>query len=83
MNTKKWQAKRIKHNSVDRIAVYFENSKELISRIKTIEGAQWSQQNKVWHLPDTEVSSKPYHFVSQKRFWVDVRFIVHILVHLH
>jgi integrase/recombinase XerD len=60
MNTKKWQAKQIKHNSVDRIAVYFENSKELISRIKTIEGAQWSQQNKVWHLPDTEENRKRF-----------------------
>jgi integrase/recombinase XerD len=60
MNTKKWQAKQIKHNSVDRIAVYFENSKDLISRIKTIEGAQWSQQNKVWHLPDTEENRKRF-----------------------
>jgi hypothetical protein len=29
------------------------------------------------------VSGKPYHFVSQKRFWVDVRFIVHLFVHLY
>ena len=60
MNTKKWQARLVKYNSVDRIAVYFDYSKELISRIRKIEGAQWSQQNKVWHLPDTEENRRRF-----------------------
>ena len=48
-----WVAKLIKHNSENRIAVYFEKSQDLIARIKQIEGARWSQQKTVWHLPDT------------------------------
>jgi hypothetical protein len=48
-----WSAKLIKHNSEKRIAVYFEKNQDLIARIKQIEGARWSQQKTVWHLPDT------------------------------
>jgi integrase/recombinase XerD len=48
-----WAAKLIKHNSENRIAVYFEKNKDLIARIKQIEGARWSQQKTVWHIPDT------------------------------
>ncbi|MFE3849465.1 tyrosine-type recombinase/integrase [Flavobacterium sp. LB3P45] len=48
-----WAAKLIKHNNENRIAVYFEKNKDLIIRIKQIEGARWSQQKTVWHLPDT------------------------------
>ena len=50
MSSIKWQAKLIKLDRVSRIAVSFENSQELIGRIRKIEGAQWSQSNKVWHL---------------------------------
>ena len=60
MNTIKWQAKLIKLDRVSRIAVSFENSQELIGRIRKIEGAQWSQSNKVWHLPDTEEIRKRF-----------------------
>ena len=49
-----WAAKLIKHNSENRIAVYFEKNQDLIARIKQVEGARWSQQKTVWHLPDTE-----------------------------
>ena len=49
-----WAAKLIKHNSENRIAIYFEKNQDLIARIKQIEGARWSQQKTVWHLPDTE-----------------------------
>jgi integrase/recombinase XerD len=48
-----WAAKLIKHNSENRIAVYFEKNKDLIARIKQVEGARWSQQKTVWHIPDT------------------------------
>jgi integrase/recombinase XerD len=48
-----WSAKLIKHNSESRIAVYFEKNQDLIARIKQIEGARWSQQKIVWHLPDS------------------------------
>jgi integrase/recombinase XerD len=53
-----WAAKLIKHNSENRIAVYFEKNQDLIARIKQIEGARWSQQKTVWHLPDTVENSK-------------------------
>jgi len=49
-----WSAKIISHNGEKRIAVYFEKNKELIERIKKLEGSLWSQSLKVWHLPDTE-----------------------------
>ncbi|MFE3869484.1 phage integrase N-terminal SAM-like domain-containing protein [Flavobacterium sp. LS2P90] len=46
-------AKLIKHKDESRIAVYFEKNQDLISRIKQLDGARWSQQKTVWHLPDT------------------------------
>ncbi|WP_396146207.1 tyrosine-type recombinase/integrase [Flavobacterium sp.] len=49
-----WSAKIISHNGEKRIAVYFEKNKDLIERIKKLEGSRWSQSLKVWHLPDTE-----------------------------
>lgn len=48
-----WTAKLIKHRNESRIAVYFDKSADLIERIKLIEGARWSQQKTVWHIPDT------------------------------
>lgn len=49
----KWEAKIVRHRGESRIAVYFEKNQELIDRIKKIEGSRWSQQLRVWHLPDT------------------------------
>jgi integrase/recombinase XerD len=48
-----WTAKLIKHKDDSRIAVYFKKNQDLIARIKQIEGARWSQQKTVWHIPDT------------------------------
>jgi integrase/recombinase XerD len=48
-----WTAKLMKHRNESRIAVYFDRNAALIERIKQIEGARWSQQNTVWHIPDT------------------------------
>lgn len=48
-----WSAKLIKHKDESRIAVYFKKNPDLIARIKQIEGARWSQQKTVWHIPDT------------------------------
>lgn len=50
----KWEAKPIKHQGSQRIAVYFEKNAEWIARIKKLEGAIWSQTLGVWHIPDTE-----------------------------
>jgi integrase/recombinase XerD len=49
-----WQAKLIKHRGENRIAVYFDKNVDLIARIKTIDGARWSQSRVAWHIPDTE-----------------------------
>ena len=49
-----WSAKIISHNGEKRIAVYFEKNKDLIERIKKLEGSRWSQSLRVWHLPDTD-----------------------------
>ncbi|QBZ97575.1 tyrosine-type recombinase/integrase [Flavobacterium sangjuense] len=55
-----WSAKLIKHNGEDRIAVSFEKDAALIARIKKLDGSKWSQQLRVWHLPDTEVYRKQF-----------------------
>lgn len=47
-----WNAKIIKHRNEIRIAVEFKKDQELIRRIKLFADARWSQQKKVWHLPD-------------------------------
>lgn len=49
-----WEVKLLKHKGEKRIAVYFEKNAKLIARIKTIEGARWSQSKRVWHIPDTK-----------------------------
>ena len=49
----KWTAKIITHQKEKRIAVSFEKDPNLIARIKTIDGARWSQSLKVWHIPAT------------------------------
>lgn len=48
-----WSAKIISHNGEKRIAIYFEKNKDLIERIKRLDGARWSQSLRVWHLPLT------------------------------
>lgn len=48
-----WTAKLIQHRNESRIAVQFEKDVTLIKRIKQFEGARWSQQKRLWHLPDT------------------------------
>lgn len=48
-----WTVKLIKHRSENRIGVQFEKDPALIKRIKQFEDARWSQQKKLWHLPDT------------------------------
>jgi integrase/recombinase XerD len=49
----KWKAQLIQHKGEKRIAIYFESSPELNSRIKKLVGIKWSQTLKVWHVPDT------------------------------
>ena len=56
-----WTAKPILHKSEKRIAVYFEKNAELIARIKQIDGARWSQQKILWHIPDTEENRIRFH----------------------
>ena len=59
-----WAAKLIKHNSENRIAVYFQKNQDLIARIKQIEGARWSQQKTVWHIPDTIENRERFNIES-------------------
>lgn len=49
-----WKAKLISHRSENRIVVYFKSNSELVTRIKSIAGATWSQTLFAWHVPDTE-----------------------------
>lgn len=61
-----WSAKIISHNGEKRIAVYFEKNKELIERIKRLEGSRWSEKMKVWHLPDTEIYRKQFQIATSE-----------------
>jgi integrase/recombinase XerD len=58
-----WTAKLIKHRDENRIAVQFEKDRALIDRIKQFKGARWSQQKKVWHLPDT-IQNRDYFKIT-------------------
>ena len=62
-----WTVKLIKHRSESRIAVQFEKDLTLIKRIKQFEGARWSQQKRLWHLPDTRENRDQFkiaHYVD-------------------
>ncbi len=48
-----WKAAPLKHRDENRIALYFKKNQELIQQVKQIRGARWSQQKKLWHIPDT------------------------------
>ena len=63
----KWEAKLIKHRGEWRIAIYFEKNKELIARVKKLEGIRWSATLVAWHVPDTDE--------YRKRFNLPPRFI--------
>ena len=54
MVTMKWEAKIIKYKGESRITVHFEKDADILARIKQFEDSKWSQQLKVWHLPDNE-----------------------------
>lgn len=56
----KWEAKIVKHNKEERIAVYFEKDAVLITRIKKLEGVRWSSTLRTWHLPDTNENRKKF-----------------------
>ena len=51
-----WKAKIVKYKNEQRIAVYFEKSKDLIERIKKLPGARWSYSLGAWHLPFSEAN---------------------------
>jgi integrase/recombinase XerD len=48
-----YTAALITHKGQKRIAVRFTNTPALNARIKKVEGVQWSQTLKAWHVPDT------------------------------
>lgn len=47
------EIKLIRHRDESRIGLFFEKNASLIARVKKVEGSQWSQSLKVWHIPDT------------------------------
>lgn len=49
-----WSAKIITHRGEKRIGVFFDKDDALISQMRDISGARWSQTRRVWHLPDTD-----------------------------
>ena len=59
-----WTAKLITHKFEKRIAVFFEKDPLLIQRMRTIEGARWSQSRKCWHVPNTEENRSRFKIVE-------------------
>lgn len=59
-----WSAKLIRHRGRDRIGIIFEKNQELIRRIKLITHARWSQQKKLWHIPDTTENRTRFKIVQ-------------------
>ncbi|HET8828878.1 MAG TPA: tyrosine-type recombinase/integrase [Pelobium sp.] len=47
-----YKAEIIEHKKQKRIAVWYENDAELISRFRKLDDARWSSSLKVWHIPD-------------------------------
>ena len=61
-----WSARLIKHRNEERIGVEFEKDKDLIRRIKLIDGARWSQQKRIWHIPDTSENRQRFKIVEKQ-----------------
>lgn len=58
--SKSYSASCIVHRGANRIAVKFKADRALIERFRKLEGAQWSQTLKTWHLPDTPEYRKQF-----------------------
>lgn len=76
-----WSASIIKHKGEKRILVKFPKDKLLNDRFRQLDGAQWSNSLKAWHLPDTisyreqfklikDKKSKPRDDLSKFRIWM-------------
>lgn len=61
-----WSAKLINHRNENRIGIEFEKDNELIQRIKLIQGAKWSQQKKLWHIPDTRENRERFQIIQKR-----------------
>lgn len=66
----KWEAKPIVYKKERRIAVYFEKDFCLIERIKSLEGARWSQSRQFWHLPDTDENRIRFKIETPSAIWM-------------
>jgi integrase/recombinase XerD len=49
-----WSAYLMTHRKEQRIAIVFPYEKQLVERIKKVDGARYSFSQKVWHVPDTD-----------------------------
>jgi site-specific recombinase XerD len=52
------KARRIIHKGEKRILINFAYDKQLILKLKQIDGAKWSMSNKAWHVPDNKETIK-------------------------
>jgi integrase/recombinase XerD len=74
-----YQSKIITYKNKKRIAVYFENKSELISRFKKLDGATWSATLKVWHLPATPKYLKQFKLNEEKIYDLEIQKFVNWL----
>lgn len=50
----KWKAEPIIYKKVARIALYFDFNTSANQRVRKLDGVQWSNTLKAWHVPDTD-----------------------------
>jgi integrase/recombinase XerD len=59
------EVKLITHKNQNRIAVWYENTQELINRFKKLKDAKWSSSLKVWHIPDTKENRLKFNLAPE------------------
>lgn len=59
------EVKLITHKNQNRIAVWYENTQELITRFKKLKDAKWSSSLKVWHIPDTKENRLKFNLAPE------------------
>ena len=69
-----YKSQVISHQGQRRIAVYFDNTRELTERFKKLEGSRWSSSLRVWHLPFTPEYEKQFNPIDPQKPVPEIKF---------
>jgi integrase/recombinase XerD len=73
---KKIILKRMFHRNEPRLAIIFENDRELSNLVRAIDNSKWSQTNKCWYANDDEMTLKQIFAVFREAADIDIAEIV-------